>query len=117
MFAFFDVLEVQEASKNLPGPHGSILPEYQPNRSHGDPFPKIPFFWHAFLPDFLFTFRVFGLRRGNQHRSKIDPQIDPGTLLETLGGQRCPPGSKKPPRESPREAKGSPNDPRNLPKS
>ena len=33
----YDVPEVQEASKNLPGACGSIFPEYQPMAIHSDP--------------------------------------------------------------------------------
>ena len=34
---FICVREVPEVSRNLPEPHGSVLTEYQPVASHGDP--------------------------------------------------------------------------------
>ena len=71
----YGIPEFQEPSKNLPGARSSVLTQYQPISSHGDPIrPKYYHFYH-FLPT------LTSRRPAHFHYTSISPS----TVLRIFG--------------------------------
>ena len=48
-FIFYDIPEVREVSRNLPGARGFVVIEYGPVASHGDPIQTQNYRFYMFL--------------------------------------------------------------------